>query len=333
MNVNTITKVELHRHLEGSIRYSTMKEWVQEDGLLPPDATEEQLRECILITTPVEGLKEFLEKFGLIHRVLSTPARIRRMAREVCEDAYAEGVRVLELRYSPVFIQGERTALDFDTIHGAILEGMDKAVAACPMATGLIGILGREWDIETATRVTDFILGNRDTFVGMDLANDEANFSGKPFAGLFRKAKQAGMHLTVHAGESRIPTSSESIRSALDDLGAERIGHGVQIYRDPALMEEVAQRGILLELCPTSNILTQSISSLAEYPINAIRAAGIKVCINADDPGTFNYDLNHEYEALADWHGLQETDFVAMNRDAAASSFIPESRRAPYGVG
>lgn len=333
MNVNTMTKVELHRHLEGSIRYSTMREWVLEDGLLPADATDEHLRDFILITTPVEGLKVFLEKFGLIHRVLSTPARIQRMAREVCEDAYAEGVRVLELRYSPVFIQGERTGLSFDTIHSAILAGMEKAVAACPMATGLIGILGREWDITTATRVTDFILGNRDTFVGMDLANDEEHFSGKPFAGLFQRAKQAGMHLTVHAGESRIPTSSESIRSALDDLGAERMGHGVQIYRDPALMEEVARRGILLELCPTSNILTQSISSLAEYPINQIRAAGVRVCVNADDPGTFDYDLNDEYAMLAKWHGLQQADFAAMNRDAAANSFIPESRRAPYFEG
>ena len=330
MNVNTIPKVELHRHLEGSIRYSTMKEWVLEDGLLPSNATDEQLRDLILITKPVEGLKVFLEKFGLIHRVLSTPARIQRMAQEVCEDAYAEGVRLLELRYSPVFIQGQRMALSFDAIHAAILEGMAKAAPMCPMATGLIGILGREWDIPTATQVTDFILSNRDTFVGMDLANDEANFSGKPFVGLFQKAKQAGVHLTVHAGESRIPTSSESIRSALDDLGAERIGHGVQIYQDPALMEEVARRGILLELCPTSNILTQSISSLAEYPINQIRAAGVRVCVNADDPGTFDYDLNHEYAMLAELHDLKHADFAAMNRDAAASSFIPESRRAPY---
>jgi len=197
------------------------------------------------------------------------------------------------------------------------------------MATGLIGILGREWDIPTATKVTDFIVANRDTFVGMDLANDEANFSGHQFAGLFRQAKDAGLHLTVHAGESRIPTSSESIRSALEDLGAERIGHGVQIHKDPALMEEVAKRGILLELCPTSNILTKSIASMEEYPINIIRAAGVKVCVNADDPGTFDYDLNHEYRVLAERHGLTEADFAAMNRDARENSFITEVRSSP----
>lgn len=330
MNVNRIPKVELHRHIEGAIRYSTMKEWVVEDGLLPADAAEEQFHDFILITKPVDGLKEFLEKFGVIHRVLSTPDRIRRMAREVCEDASGEGVRVLELRYSPVFIQGERTDLSFDAIHAAILEGIEEAKKTCPMATGLIGILGREWDLPTATRVTDFILANPDTFVGMDLANDEANFDGKPFTGLFRKAKDAGLHLTVHAGESNIPTSSESIRSALDDLGGERLGHGVQIYKDPALMEEVAKRGILLELCPTSNILTKSISSPEEYPINIIRSAGVKVCINGDDPGTFDYDLNHEYRMLAELHGLTETDFDVMNRDAFRNSFIPETGRAGF---
>ena len=330
MNVNTLPKVELHRHIEGAIRYTTMKEWVLADKLISPDATEEQLRDFILITKPVDGLKVFLEKFGLIHQVLSAPERIRRMAFESCADAYAEGVRVLELRYSPIFIQGERTELTFDKIHAAILEGMAAAVKQYPMATGLIGILGREWDLPMATRVTDFFIANKDTVIGMDLANDEANFDGRQFKGLFRKARNAGLHLTIHAGESLIPTSSRSIRSALDELGAERIGHGVQIYKDPALMEEVARRGVILELCPTSNILTKSIAALAAYPIRPIRAAGVRVCLNADDPGVFDYDLNHEYRAMAELHGLTEQDFAAINRDAFAASFIPEAEKAKY---
>lgn len=330
MNVNAIPKVELHRHIEGALRYATMKEWVAADRLLPATSTEAQFRDFILIDKPVDGLKVFLEKFGLIHRVLSSAERIRRMACEACQDAYAEGVRVLELRYSPVFIQGERKNLGFDQIHAAILEGIAAATKSCPMAVGLIGILGREWDLPTATRATDFFIENQATIVGMDLANDEANFDGKPFAGLFRKARNAGLRLTVHAGESLIPTSSRSILSALDDLGAERIGHGVQIHRDPVLMEEVARRGVILELCPTSNVLTKSISSLAAYPIRPIRAAGVKVCINADDPGVFAYDLNHEYRALAELHGLTAADFAALNRDAFESSFIPAARKAQH---
>jgi adenosine deaminase len=324
MNMNTPPRVELHRHIEGALRYATMKEWVVADKLLPASSTEEQFRDFILITKPVDGLKVFLEKFGLIHRVLSSEERIQRMAFEACQDAHAEGVRVLELRYSPVFIQGDRKNLGFDRIHAAILRGIEAAVKQCPMAVGLIGILGREWDLPTATRVTDFFIENKDTVIGMDLANDEANFDGKPFTGLFRKARAAGLHLTVHAGESLIPTSSQSILSALDDLGAERIGHGVQIYKDPALMEIVARRKVILELCPTSNILTKSIASLAAYPIQTIRAAGVRVCINADDPWVFDYDLDHEYGMLAQLHGLTEADFAAMNRDAFESSFIPE---------
>ena len=330
MNVNTLPKVELHRHIEGALRYATMKEWVLADKLMPATATEEQLRDFILITKPVDGLKVFLEKFGLIHRVLATPERIRRMAFEACADAYAEGVRVLELRYSPVFIQGERSELTFDRIHAAILEGLAAAVKQFPMAVGLIGILGREWDLPTATRVTDFFIANRSTLLGMDLANDEANFGSGSFAGLFRKARNAGLRLTVHAGESNIPTSSQSIRSALDELGAERLGHGVQIYRDPALMEEVAKRGIILELCPTSNILTRCIASLEAYPIRPIRAAGVRVSLNADDPGVFDYDLNHEYRAMAELHGLAEKDFAVINRDAYAASFIPAAEKAKH---
>ena len=328
MNVETLPKVELHRHVEGALRYATMKEWVLADGLQSADAPETQLRDFILIDKPVDGLKVFLEKFGLIHRVLSTPERIRRMAFEACEDAWREGVRLLELRYSPVFIRGERAGLDFDRIHAALLDGIAAAQKRYPLPVGLIGILGREWDLPTATRVTDFFIENRATVVGMDLANDEANFSGKPFANLFRKARNAGLHLTVHAGESDIPTSSESIRSALDDLGAERLGHGVQIHKDPALMEEVARRGVILELCPTSNVLTKSVSSIEAYPLRQIRAAGVRVCVNADDPGVFDYDLNHEYRLLAELHGQTAADFAAMNRDALAASFLPAEAKS-----
>ena len=330
MQVNNILKVELHRHIEGAIRLETMKEWVVADGLLPADSTEEQFRDFILIARPVDGLAVFLEKCSLIHRVLSSPERIHRMAFEACADAYAEGVRVLELRYSPIFIQGERTELSFDAIHAAILDGIHAAQKQYPLAVGLIGILGREWDMPTASRVTDFFIANRDTILAMDLANDEANFPSGPFAGVFRRAREAGLRLTVHAGESLIPTSSQSIRSALDELGAERIGHGVQIYRDPALMAEVAERGVLLELCPSSNVRTRCIESLAKYPINAIRAAGIRVSINADDPGVFDYDLNHEYRAMADLHGLTAEDFSQINRDACAASFIPEAEKEKY---
>lgn len=330
MNVNNLRKVELHRHIEGAIRLDTMKEWVVADGLLPADSTEEQFRNLILIAKPVDGLAVFLEKFGLIHRVLSSPERIQRMAFEACADAYGEGVRVLELRYSPIFIQGQRTELSFDAIHAAILDGIHAAQKQYPLAVGLIGILGREWDLPTATLVTDFFIANRDTILAMDLANDEANFPSGPFAGLFQRAREAGLRLTVHAGESMIPTSSQSIRSALNELGAERIGHGVQIYRDPELMAEVAQRGILLELCPSSNVRTRCIESLESYPINTIRAAGIRVSINADDPGVFDYDLNHEYRAMAELHGFSQDDFDRINRDALAASFILEADKQKY---
>ena len=333
MNVNRLPKVELHRHVEGAIRFATMKEWVREDGLAPASSTEEQLRGFILIAKPVDGLKEFLEKFGLIHRVLSGAERIRRMAYEACEDAFAEGVRVLELRYSPVFIQGERTGLTFEKIHAALLEGIGEATEKYPMAAGLIGILGREWELPAATRVADFILGNRDTFLGMDLANDEANYSHPPFAGLFRKVRETGLRLTVHAGESRMADSSASIRFALDELGAERIGHGVQIYRDPALMEEVARRGVLLELCPSSNVRTKCIESIEAYPILTIRAAGVRVSLNADDPGVFDYDLNQEYRLMAEFHGLGEGNFAAINRDAFEASFLPAAAKGAYAPG
>jgi adenosine deaminase len=322
-------KVELHRHIEGSLRYATMKDWVLADGLAS-SSYENDLRDFILIEKPVDGLKVFLEKFALIHQVLSSPERIRRMAHEACEDAFNEGVRVLELRYSPIFIQGERKNLSFEIIHESILKGIAEAQEKYPMAVGLIGILGREWSFKAAEYVTDFFIAHKDTLDGMDLANDEAAFSCRPFAPLFQKAKKAGLHITVHAGESNIPSSSQSIIDAIDLLGAERLGHGVQIHKNPELMRQAADKKILLELCPSSNVLTKSVPSIDVYPIKTLLENGVRVSINADDPGVFNYTLPHEYKLLSERLGVTREEFSLMNRWAFESSFIQDNIKNPF---
>jgi adenosine deaminase len=242
VNFRAIPKIDLHRHIEGAIRYETMKEWIIEDKHPIDPQNEKRLKEYILIKEPVDGLKIFLEKFGLIHQVLSAEKRIERMAYEACEDAFSEGVRILELRYSPIFIKGDREKLTFEKIHQAILGGIRQAQTYYPMAVGLTGIIGREWPLKVAEQVTDFFIENRSTTRGLDLANDEAHFDCKPFAPLFQKAKKNGLHITIHAGESNIPGSSESIRNAIDLLGAERIGHGIQAYRDEKIMRYIRDK-------------------------------------------------------------------------------------------
>ena len=145
------------------------------------------------------------------------------------------------------------------------------------------------------------------------------------FAPHFARARAAGLHSVPHAGES---TGPESIRDALDHLGAERIGHGIAAARDPALMRRLVEQGVPLEVCPTSNVRTRSVPSLADHPLPALVAAGVAVSINSDDPPMFSTTLNREYAIAADLLGLDRAGVADLARAAVAHSFAPAATKA-----
>ena len=147
-------------------------------------------------------------------------------------------------------------------------------------------------------------------------------FDSKPFSPLFERARQAELGITVHSGEADVPKAPRYVRDAIDYLGATRIGHGLQIHRDQNMMNYVKEKGIVLELCPTSNWLTNAVSSLDSHPFRKLMEYGIRTTINSDDPGIFGIDLTNEYEILAKHHNFTETEFNHCNDIAAASSFI-----------
>ena len=149
----------------------------------------------------------------------------------------------------------------------------------------------------------------------------------RPFAPLFKKAGRAGLGITVHAGEVNMPSACGYVRDAIRDLGAERIGHGIQIQKSPELRDEIKQRGVVLELCPTSNWLIGAVPSKREHPFRQFFDEGLKTTVNSDDPGIFNIDLTHEYQLLADHYGFSEREFDQCNDVAARASFIPHERK------
>jgi adenosine deaminase len=191
-----------------------------------------------------------------------------------------------------------------------------------PIAVGLIAIIQRILPVEVGARVTDFAIENKDSFVALDLADNEVGFDAKPFAPHFHRAKKAGLHITVHSGESNVPGAHDFVRGAIENLGAERIGHGVQIYKSKETMDFVKARGVPLELCPTSNWLTNAVSSTAAHPFRQLMEYGVPVTINSDDPGVFDLDLTNEYRVLATEHGFTRAEFDRCNDTAAAASFI-----------
>ncbi len=324
--LRAIPKVELHRHLECSLRPSTLRELLSESGLEVP-AVAAAFNAKYLVTEPMDDLGAVLGKFLATQKVLSTEEVLTRITFEAIEDAYADGIRVLELRYAPTFIQLGHSHLSFEKIHEAIVRGVEKA-AHIPCSVGLIAIIQRTLPFSEGERVTQFAIDNRKTFVGLDLADNEVGFDSKKFSSLFQRARAEGLHITVHSGEADVPGSPEFVRDAVEVLGAERIGHGVQIYQSPAMIEFIRSRKIPLELCPTSNWLTNAVKSLDHHPFKFLMNAGVGVTINSDDPGVFGIDLTNEYKVLQDNLGLTEADFKKCNDTAYAASFIPLAARA-----
>ncbi len=330
--IENIVKAELHRHLELCLRPETIWELAPHFGINLK--SQRDFQERFLILEPMQDLGTVLNKFLDTQKLLASPEILERISFEACEDAYKnENIRILELRYAPTFVQ-QGHAMTFEQIHQAIVKGVQRAESTYPMAVGLICIIQRILPLDVAERVTDFAIANRDTFVGLDLADNEEGFDSKPFAPLFHKAKKAGLGITVHSGEAPHPQSPSWVMDAIDILGAQRIGHGVQIYRDEKVMQAVHDRQIVLELCPTSNMLTNAIADLTTHPLRRFFERGLLTTINTDDPGIFNTNLNREYRIAHEMLGMTLDQLQKCAQIAAERSFIAlEKRRKIWPTG
>lgn len=324
--LDKITKAELHRHLELCLRPETIWELAPKFGITLKSQAEFQDR--FMILEPMNDLGTVLNKFLDTQRLLATPEILERVAFEACEDVYKkENVRIVEFRYAPTFIQQGHEDMSFDDIHQAILRGVKTAEESYPMAVGLIAIIQRILPLKAAEKVTEFAIANKDTFVGIDIADNEEGFDSKPFASLFVQAKTAGLGITVHSGEAPHPKSPRWVMDAIEVLGAERIGHGVQIINDESVMKVVRDRKIPLELCPTSNMLTNAIPDLKKHPLKKLFDYGILTTINTDDPGIFNTNLNREYRICREMLGMSDKELETCAQYAAENSFIPLEKR------
>lgn len=326
MIMKALPKVELHRHLELSLRPSTIRELAAAHNIDLPD--DKAFQQRFIISEPMKDLSTVLNKFLDTQLLLNTEAVLERIAYEACVDAYQEGIYILELRYAPTFIRYRHDNLSFEKIHQAIVRGVEKAEKEFPIAVGLICIIQRILSVADAENVTDFAIENKKTFVALDLADQEEGFDSKPFAPMFAKAKKAGLEVTIHAAEVNTPKAPRYIKDAVEHLGATRIGHGVQVYRDEKMMAYTKEKNLTLELCPTSNYLTQSIpGTVADHPFRKLYDYGIRTAICTDDPGIFNTNMNIEYELLEKYFGLNQNDFNKCNDYAARASFISHAKK------
>jgi adenosine deaminase len=314
-------QTELHRHLDVSLRLSTLLELARERGLEGQSTSLDAFRAKVVQARPEKDLREVLARFTLFQKVLDRPEVLERVAYEAVEDCRAEGTRRVELRFAPSFV-GELNSLTWDEIGGAFHRGLQRALLAYPeMRAGLILIGVRDFGEDAVSRCAEFYLQHRDWFVAFDLAGNEDRFPCRLFRQAFAQLRRAGAPYTVHAGEAAGP---ENMWEALDDLGATRLGHGITCVRDPQLMRTLAERKICLEMSPTSNWLTGAVEDLAQHPLPQVLRAGIPVCINTDDPTAFGTTLPREVELCRRQLGLSEAEIQLCFQHAERASFLTQ---------
>ncbi len=319
----SLPKVDLHRHLEGSLRFDTVRELARSHGLdLPPTG---QLRGMVQIHDDEPyTFSNFLSKFATLRLFYRSPEIITRLARESIADAAADNVRYLELRFTPVALSRAQ-GFSLGQVMDWVIEGVRQAEQEFQITTRLIASVNRHEDVDLAAQVADLAADRIEQgVVGLDLAGDEVGFSAEPFAPVIKRARQNGLHVTIHAGEWN---TGANVTQAIQLLGAERIGHGIRVLEDPQAVELAREQNIPFEVCISSNYQSGAISTLSEHPLRDMLQAGLYVTINTDDPSISQIELSDEYRLACESLGLSLEELSERVICAAQASFLPEIER------
>lgn len=319
----TLPLLDLHRHLDGNVRSQTILELGQQFNMDLPANDVESLRPHVQIIDNEPDLLGFLQKLDWGVKVLGNLDACKRIAYENMYDAKAQGLDYVELRFSP-FYMAQTHNLNIADVVAAVIDGVTSGSRETGVQAKLIGILSRTFGVEACQAELDGLLAHKEHITALDLAGDELGFPGNLFETHFKQARDAGLNITVHAGEA---AGSESIWHAIKELGATRIGHGVKAIEDIALLDYLRDHQIGVESCLTSNIQTSTVASMASHPLKKFLDHGILATINTDDPGVSNIEIRHEFEVAAPQAGLTVLDAKAAQENALKIAFLSDSER------
>ena len=314
-----IPKAELHVHLEGAIPPALVRRIAERNGVAVPEGVLEGDRYAW------RDFLHFLELYDKVVSVLRTPQDYRDIAYEYLVSCAAEGAIYVELTASPDHAAHAGVA-DEDHV-AALAQASDDARGDTGIEARVVMTCVRNLGVERCVEVARRVVAHAHPYVtGFGMAGDEAAFPPGPFAEAFRIAHDAGLGITVHAGEWAGP---DSIRGALElPVPVTRLGHGVRAIEDPALVAELAERGTVLEVCPTSNVVLGVFRSYAEHPLPKLRDAGVRVTLGSDDPPWWGATIGGEYRVAQEEFGLEGRDLVEITRTALAAAFVQDDVRA-----
>jgi adenosine deaminase len=312
-------KIELHCHLDASVRVATVADLGRKIGLDLPTPLEPALiaPECCI------DLADYLVRIDLALEVMQHREHLVRISREIVEDLAADGTIYGEIRFAPQLHL--RNGLKMQEVLDAVSEGLKQGEQATGMKTGLIVCCLRHESGERSLEIAKLAVNNRDKVCALDLAGDEARYIGAPHAEAFALAKRNGLRRTVHAGEA---AGAESIREAIDLLGAERIGHGVRIEESNELQERARASRLPLEMCPLSNVQTRAANSLPEHPNDRLFRKGLHVTVNTDCRTVSYTTLTKEFERLENAFGWTAAEFHQCQLNSVEAAFVTDEVRA-----
>jgi adenosine deaminase len=310
-----VPKAELHVHLEGTATPDLVARMAARNGLPLPDGLVSGDN-----TFHFEDFLHFLAQYDAAAGVIRTGEDYRDITYEYLARCAGEGALYVELIASPD--HAAQVGLSDAEHWAAIAQGIDDARDHHGIEARVIASVVRNFGVEAAERVTANLVRESHPYVtGFNMAGDEAGFPVQDFAHVFAVAHgEAGLGCSVHAGEWAGP---ESVRAALELPGVTRISHGVRAIEDPALVAVLAEREVVLEVCPTSNVVLGVYRSYGEHPLPALRAAGVRVTLGSDDPPYFGTTIGREYQIAHDELGMDDAALLEATRTAVDAAFAP----------
>lgn len=304
--------IDLHLHIDGSIPLHTARKLAEMQGIEVPER-EEELKALMSLTPDCKNLNDYLRRFGFALSLLQTPEALRVCTEDLLSVLHEQGVEYAEIRFAPQLTM--RKGMSQYDATGAVLEGIRNAAVPCGLILSMMrGITNHAANKETLFVAKEYIGKG---VVCVDLAGAEALYPTSDFADEFRIAQQLDLPLIVHAGEA---AGAASVRAAVY-AGARRIGHGVRALEDPSVVRLLVERGITLELCPTSNIQTGMFASYEQYPLRKLMEAGVKVCLNTDNMTISNTTLKDEWQHMIDAQHLTEAEIQQLEQNAREAAF------------
>ncbi len=307
-NLTRLPKAHLHVHLESTVRWATLREFCTAYGGEVPGPA-----------AAFDGFRAFADHNALVRGCLRRAEDFTRIAREFCEDEAAQGTRYAEVTFTAAS-HGDRLGGPPEMPLEAVLQGLSEGGAAYGIECRVLLDHSRRRSVDRAWRTLE--LARRyagDGVVGIGLAGEEA-YPLAPFTEVFDAARDSGVRVVHHAGETCGP---DSIREALVAGHAERLGHGIRILDDAALVEEVRERGVPLEVCPSSNVTLGLAGSFAEHPLPRMREAGLVVTVNTDIPSIAGTTLTEEYSRIREAFGYDDAVLAELAKATAGASFAP----------